>query len=136
MGWWSLSTNLHKNSYINEKNWGFLILCKYTFVQIYLNCSRFYSYSQQTFVLKKTSCRGLSSSSSEDVFKTSSSRRIYSPYSYVFRRSLQDVLPRRLQEVLKRFAKCLQDVFKTSSGHFQEVFKTFSGRIIKLNCSC
>ena len=35
--------------------------------------------SQQTFVLMKTSWRRLSSSSSEDVFKTSWSRRIYSP---------------------------------------------------------
>ena len=103
----------------------------------------------------------------EDVLKTSfvfvSSRRIHSPYSYVFRRRLedvliktnifvlvirlQDVLPRRLQnvfktfwrrllDVLKTFSKRFQDIFKTSSWRFEDVFKTFSRRIIKLNCCC
>ena len=47
--------------------------------------------TQQTFVLMKTSWRRLSSLSSEDVFKTSWSRRIYLPELYVFRRRLQQV---------------------------------------------
>ena len=54
----------------------------------------------------------------EDAF----SRRIYSPQSYVFIRSLEDVLQ-----------NCLQDICKTSC---KDIFKTFSRRIIKLNCSC
>ena len=60
----------------------------------------------------------------EDVFKTSWSRRIYSPDSYVFRRRLQDVSKtssRHLQDVFKMFRKRLQDVFKTSSRCFQDV---------------
>ena len=85
----------------------------------------------------------------EDVFglrlqKTSWSRRIYSPYSYVFRRRLQDVFiktnifvlvmrlqdvfktfSRRLQDVLKTSSRRLQDVLKTSSRHLQDVFKTY-----------
>ena len=120
--------------------------------------------TQQTFVLMKTSSRRLPSSSSEFVFKTSWSRRKYSPLPYVFRRRLQDVLFKtnifvlaiRLQDVFKtscqhvlktssrRLEKCLQDIFKTSSRRFEDVFKTsckdiskmFSRRIIKLNCSC
>ena len=88
--------------------------------------------SQQTFVLMKTF---------EDVFglrlqKTSWSRRIYSPYSYVFRRRLQDVfiktnifvLAIRLQNVLKTSSRRLQDIFKTSSRRFENVFKTSSRR--------
>ena len=70
----------------------------------------------------------------QDVFKTSSSRRIYSPYSYVFRRRLQDVLIKtnilvliiRLQDVFKM--SC-QDVFKTSSRRLQDVLKTFWRRL-------
>ena len=115
--------------------------------------------SHQTFVLMKTPWRCLSSSSSEDVFKTSWSWGIYSPYSYVFRwrldqdqyirlghtssrhfpqvfnmssRHLQDV-SKMFQHVLKTFSKRLQDIFKTSC---KDVFKTLSRRIIKLNCSC
>ena len=92
----------------------------------------------------------LSSSSSEDIFRTSWSRRIYSPQSCVFRRRLQGVLvkinifvlvirlqnvfktsfqdvfktfSRRLQEVLQ---KRLQDIFKTSSKHFEDAFETYS----------
>ena len=88
----------------------------------------------------KTSWRRLSSS--EDVFKTSWSRRICLPQPYVFRRRHQDVLvktnifvlaiplpdvfktpSRRLQGVLQ---KGLQDIFKTSSTRFENVFKTSS----------
>ena len=97
--------------------------------------------SHQTFVLMKTPWRCLSSSSSEDVFKTSWSWGIYSPYSYVFRWRLdQDqyirlghtssrhfpqvfkMSSRHLQDVSKMF----QDVLKTSSGHLQDFFKTSS----------
>ena len=64
--------------------------------------------SQQTFVLMKTSSRRLdqdeyvrlSFTSSEDVFKTSWSRPIYSSWPYVFKtssRRLQDMSSRRLQ---------------------------------------
>ena len=101
-------------------------------------------------------------SSSEDVLKTSSSRRIYSPNSYFLRRRLQDILIKtniivlviRLQDVFKASSRRLQDIFKTSSKHFQDIFKTssrlfedvfktsckdlfktFPKRIIKLNCS-
>ena len=84
---------------------------------------------QQTFVLMKTSWRLLSSSSSEDVFKTSS-RRICFPKPYVFRRRLSQDQYIRLGHTASRR---LQDVFKTS---YKDIFKTFSRRIIKLNCSC
>ena len=85
--------------------------------------------SQQTFVLMKSSWRLLSSSSSEDVFKTSWSRRMYSPYSYVFRWGLQDVFIKtkifllviRLQDVLR---KRLEGNFKAFSTHLQDIFKT------------
>ena len=78
--------------------------------------------------------RRLWSSSSEDVFKMSWSRRIYSPYSYVFRRRLQDVFIKinifvlviRLQDVFKTFSRHPQDIFKTSSRCFENVFKTSS----------
>ena len=75
----------------------------------------------------------------QDVFKTSWSRRIYSPNSYVFRRRLQDVLiktnivvlvirlldvlPGSLQNVLKRSSRHLA---KVPSRHLQDVFKTLS----------
>ena len=96
----------------------------------------------------KTSWRGLSSSSSKDVFKTSSrcldedeyilinhtssedvlktswSRPIYSSCPYVFKtfsRCLQDFLPKRLQDVFKTSSRRLQDVFKTSSRRLQDI---------------
>ena len=85
--------------------------------------------SQQTFVLMKTSCRRLSSSSSED-----------SSWSYILKtssRRFQDVLKtssRCLQDIFKTSSKRLQDIFNTSSKCLEDVFKTFSRRIIKLNC--
>ena len=101
--------------------------------------------SHQTFVLMKTPWRCLSSSSSEDVFKTSWSWGIYSPYSYVFRWRLdQDqyirldhTSSRRLQEVFKTsWKKRLQNIFKTSPRCFKmfsrllhDIFKTFSKRL-------
>ena len=95
---------------------------------------------QQTFVLMKTSLRRLSSSSSEDVFKTSTRRLDQDEYIGLTHPSSEDVflikiiiivLIIRLQDVLlSRF----QEVFKTSSrrlatmssGHLQDVFKTFT----------
>ena len=56
--------------------------------------------------------------SSEDIFKRSWSRTVYSSWPYVLTsKRLQDVLPRCLQDVLKTSSKRLQDVFKS-------VFKT------------
>ena len=103
---------------------------------------------QQTFAWKM-SWRSPLSSSSEDVFKTSWSRRKYTINLYVFRRRLQDVfktsskrldedqiivLVIRLQDVFRTYC---QDVFKTSSRrlektssrHLQDVFKMFSRRL-------
>ena len=54
----------------------------------------------------------------QGVFKTSRSRRIYSPYSYVFRRRLQDryiSLGYRLQDIFKTFSRRLQDVLQNVS---------------------
>ena len=95
--------------------------------------------------LQKTSSRRLdqdeyirlSLTSSEDFFKTSWSRPIYSFWPYVFKtssRRLQDVFKtssRRLQDVFKTSSRCLQDLFKTSC---KNVFKTFSRRTMRLNC--
>ena len=71
--------------------------------------------------------------SSEDVFKTSSSRPIYSSRSYVFKTSCKNVFKtpsRRLQDVLQR---CLQDLLKMYHWinlflltRFQDVLETFS----------
>ena len=98
--------------------------------------------SQKTFVLMKTSWRRLSSSSledvfrtssrcndqdeyvrlsltsSEDVFKTSWSRPIYSSWPYVFKTS-----SRHFQDIFKTSSRLLA---KTSSRHFEDVFKSFS----------
>ena len=82
----------------------------------------------------------------QEVFKTSSSRRTYSPNLYNFRRRLQDhfqmpwsrpiiVFVIRPQAIYRRF----QDVFntslshldKTSSKRFQDVFKTSCKNIFK-----
>ena len=77
--------------------------------------------------------------SSEDVFKTSWSRPIYSSSSYVFKtssRRFQDFFKtssrrlaitssRRLQNFYKMFCK---NIFKTSSKHLQDLFMISSGR--------
>ena len=81
----------------------------------------------------KTSWRRLSSSSLADFLiktnifallirlqKTSSSRPIYSSWSYVFKTS-----SRRLQDIFKTSSRCFENVFKTSSRHLQDVFKTY-----------
>ena len=83
---------------------------------------------------------GLTHTSSEDVFNTSWSRSIYSSWSYVFKTS-----SRRLQNVFKTSSKRLQNVFKascknifkTTSRSLQDVFKTSSKRlqdIFKASC--
>ena len=72
----------------------------------------------------KTCWRRLSSLSSEDVFKTSSSRRIYSLYSYVFGKGLDQDKYIRLGHTS---SIRLQDVFKMSSRrlhiHLTHVFR-------------
>ena len=88
----------------------------------------FINTTQLTSVLMKTSWRRLSSSSSEDFFKTSSRR---------FGEDQIIVLVIRLQDVFKTFSRRFQDifkmscqyVFKTSSSYFQDLFKTFWRRI-------
>ena len=103
--------------------------------------------TQQTIVLMKTFSKRLdqdeyirfTDASSEDVFKTSWSRPMYSSWSYVFKtfsRLLQDVLSRHLQNIFNTSSRRFQDVFKTSSRHlqdvllrrFQNIFKTSSWR--------
>ena len=72
----------------------------------------------------------LSYMSSEDVFKTSWSRPIYSSWPY----GLQEVLQKRLQDIfktssrLKMSSRHLQDVL---SRRHQDVFKTSSRRLAK-----
>ena len=85
----------------------------------------------------------LTHTSSEDVFKTSWSRAIYSSWSYVFKTSCQDVFKtssRHLEDVFKisprrlakTFSRRLQNVFKTSckivlfSRRFEDIFKMSS----------
>ena len=84
--------------------------------------------------------RRLSSSSSEDVFKTSWLRPIYSSWPYVFKRSsrrlLQDVFKtssRHFEDVFKTSLKRLQDLFKTFWRRLQDVFKTSSRRSAKIS---
>ena len=84
-----------------------------------------------------------------NVFKTSSSRRIYSPYSYVFRRRLQDVIKTNIFALLIRLQRTswsrpnifvlvirLQDVFKMFSRHLQDVFKMSCQNIFKMSSRC
>ena len=85
--------------------------------------------------------RRLSSSSSEDVFKTSWSRRIYSPKSYVFRRCLQKVLVKTnifvlaisLQDnIFKMSSRCLQDHLpRRLQDFFEDFFKTSCKKVLK-----
>ena len=75
----------------------------------------------------------------QDVLKTSWSRWIYLPNSYVFRTGLQDVLIKiniivlviRLQDVFKMFSRRLQNVFKTSSRRLEDVFKSSCKNVFK-----
>ena len=113
-------------------------------------------------VLKRFRSR-LSSSSSEDLFKTSSRRLHRDEYVRLSLMSSEEVFKTRpvylsWSYVFKTSSRCFQDVFKTSAGRFQDVFKTslrpfhgvfktsskmsckdsfktFSRRTIKLICS-
>ena len=58
----------------------------------------------------------------QGVFETSWLRRTYWPYSYIFKRRLQDAWSRSIYSSWSY-------VFKTSSRHLQDVFKTSSRRL-------
>ena len=117
-----------------------------------------YDVSQQIFVLNMSwICLEqlfdlrLQKMSSKDVFKMSWSRPICLSWSYIFKtssRHFQDVFKTpivlrlsvliiRLQDVLKKFSRCLYNVFKMFPRHLQDdfktpyhnVFKTFSRRL-------
>ena len=100
--------------------------------------------SHQTFVLMKTSWRCLSSSSSEDVFKTSSRRLDQGEYVRLSLTSSEDVFKtssRRLgQDQYIRLSytssRCLQDVFKTSSKHLQDVLPRRLQDVFKTSSRC
>ena len=109
---------------------------------------------QQTFVLMKTSLRRLSSSSSEDVVKTSTRRLdqdeyigLTHPFSedvflikiiiIVLIIRLQDVFKTSSRRLAKSFSRSFQNVFKTpcnnvfrtSSRRLQDVYKIHSRRL-------
>ena len=69
--------------------------------------------------LQKTSSRRLGQDQYIRLGYTSS-RRLQDVFK-TFSRRLQDVLPRRLQDVFKTSSRHLQDVFKTSSKRLQDV---------------
>ena len=87
----------------------------------------------------KTSWRCLLSSSSEEVFKTSSRRLDGDEYVRLSLTSSEDILVKtnifalaiRLEDVFKTFSRRLEDVFKTSWRPPQDVFKTSSRRLEK-----
>ena len=104
--------------------------------------------SQQTFVLMKTSFVfvfrrrldqdeyvRLSLTSSEDVFKTSWSRPVYSSWPYVFKTSSRRFAKTSSRRLAKRSSRHLQDVFKTFSRRPQNVFKTSSRRLQDVSSS-
>ena len=76
----------------------------------------------------------LSLTSSEDVFKTSWSRPIYSSWLYVFKtssRRFQDVFKTSCKNVFKTSSRRLQDVLKTSSRHLQDVLQRYLQDVFK-----
>ena len=87
--------------------------------------------TQQTFVSMKTSWRRLSSSSSKDVFKTSSRRLDEDEYILINHTSSEDVFKtssRRLGQdqyirLVHTSSRRLQDIFKTFWRRFEGVFK-------------
>ena len=96
--------------------------------QIFVFMKTSWSRFQEVFHLRlqKASSRSLDQDeyirlthrSLEDVFKTSWSKPIYSPWSYVFKTSCKNVFKtssRHLQDVFKTSLRCLQDIFKTSN---------------------
>ena len=85
----------------------------------------------------------LSHRSSEDVFKTSYSRPIYSSWPYAFKtssrrlaktssRRFQDVLQRRLPDFFMASSRRFQDVLKTSSRHLQDVLQRYLQEVFKV----
>ena len=76
------------------------------------------------------SWRSLSSSSSKDVFKTSSRRLDEDEYILINHTSSKDVLVKTYIFVL--YIR-LQDVFKTFSRRLQDVSKTYSRRLFKMS---
>ena len=93
-----------------------------------------YLESQQTFVLMKTSLRRLSSSSSEDVFKTSSRRLGQDQYirlGYTSSRRLQDVFKTSSRRLAKTSSRHLQDVFKTFWRRLQDVLQRYLQDVFK-----
>ena len=88
--------------------------------------------SQQIFVLMKTPGRRLLSPCSDDVFKTYWSKRIYSPYTYVFRRRLdQDRYIRlghtsSIRFLAKLSLRLLQGAFKVFWRHIEDILKILS----------
>ena len=111
--------------------------------------------TQQTFVLMKTSWSRLPSSSSEDVFITSS-RRLdedehiclsHTSSENVFKTSLrrfQGVFKTSCKNVFKISSRRLQDILKTCSRHLQDVmprrlqyaFKTSCKNLFKTSSRC
>ena len=97
----------------------------------------------------KTSWRRLSSSSSKEVFKTSSRRLDEYKYILVNHTSSEDVFKmssKRLGQdqyicLVHTSSRCLQDVLprrlqNISQIRLEDIFKMFWRRIIKLNCFC
>ena len=98
--------------------------------------------------LQKTSSRRLdqdeyvrlSLTSSEDVFKTSWSRPIYSSWPYIVKTSGK-MYSRHLQDVFKTFWRRVQDVFETSSRRlakmssrrFQDVSSSYTVLVNKFS---
>ena len=101
---------------------------------------RYYTIKSQANIcfdeeILKASPRCLSSSSSEDVFKTCSRRLVQDQFI-----CLENKPSRRLQDVFKTFSSRIQDVlqnlledfFKTCSRHVQDVFKVSSRCLPKM----
>ena len=133
------------NLFLSGEN-GRSLWSSYNFSGYWTLISRKYPYHSPANIrldeyVLKTSWRRFSSSSSEDVFKTSSrrldpdeyvrltlrhvfktswSRPIFSPWPYVFKTS-----SRCFRDVFKTSSRPLQSVFKTSSSCFEDVFKAY-----------
>ena len=134
-----LKTSFHTKlpNPLDEHNLEFVINYYFSFtITEYFLLNKTSEDTRQTFVLMKTSWRPLGDvfvfiirRRLQDVFRTSWSKRIYSPNSYVFRRRLQDVLIKtniialviRLEDVLKTFSRRLQDIFKKSSRRLAKI---------------
>ena len=91
-------------------------------------CGSNWYLAQQTFVLMKTSWRCLSSSSSEDVWKTFLRRLDQDEYVRLSLTSSEDVFKTSWS---KPIYSSWPYVFKTSSRRFQHVFKTSCKSVFK-----